>query len=534
MNDKMPVIDGRDKDPTTLRQRIEALEWELQRRLDKKSALEEELREIKNGLAWMSIEKYRSFYDRLLPLGTRRRHSYHLLKRALRGLVSPEAPASKFDHSATPELLGEVFDIPEAGPLDHTKTFIGKKPEFRPSTSSLKIAWLTWTIPYPPDTGGKNRSYNLVRYLALHHEIHLHVPLWEVPTVPLDLLGIVASVTTYQLNYSFSRESHRSKIMRGVPELVAGHYTTQSVLEFQQKIAREPADLVIIDEAPLAAYAWSLSEMPCILMRQKVDYLYYRDVFFRTPFGKEKAKALREWLWFRLYERKLWYRFRNGVVVSDVERQTYLKINPKLDLNVIPNGVDISHFRVTPLPTNQDHTILLNGTMSYYANVDAAIWFVEKIFPLILRRLPRTKLLIVGQNPVEQVQRLARTDQVIVTGSVPDMRTYLSQSNVVAVPLRIGHGTRLKVLEAMAAGRPIVSTSIGTEGLNAESGKHLLVADDPTRFAASVNEILTNPSLTESIVTDARQFVENIYSWPIIGEKLSEYCRLVADSALEQ
>ena len=258
--------------------------------------------------------------------------------------------------------------------------------------------------------------------------------------MPLDLLGIVASVTTYQLNYSFSRESHRSKIMRGVPELVAGHYTTQSVLEFQQKIAREPADLVIIDEAPLAAYAWSLSEMPCILMRQKVDYLYYRDVFFRTPFGKEKAKALREWLWFRLYERKLWYRFRNGVVVSDVERQTYLKINPKLDLNVIPNGVDISHFQVTPLPTNQDHTILLNGTMSYYANVDAAIWFVEKIFPLILRRLPRTKLLIVGQNPVEQVQRLARTDQVIVTGSVPDMRTYLSQSNVVAVPLRIGHG----------------------------------------------------------------------------------------------
>ena len=322
--------------------------------------------------------------------------------------------------------------------------------------------------------------------------------------------------------------------MRGVPELVAGHYTTQSVLEFQQKIAKEPADLVIIDEAPLAAYAWPLSQTPCILMRQKVDHLYFRDVFLRTPFGKEKAKALREWLWFRLYERKLWYRFRKGVVVSDVERQTYLKLNPKLDLAVIPNGVDTSHFRVTPLPTNQDPTILLNGTMSYYPNVDAAIWFVEKIFPLILRRLPRTKLLIVGQNPVEQVQRLARTDQVIVTGSVPDMRTYLSQSNVVAVPLRIGHGTRLKVLEAMAAGRPIVATSIGAEGLNAESGKHLLVADDPTRFAASVSEILTNPSLAESIVTDARQFVENIYSWPIIGEKLSEYCRLVADSALEQ
>ena len=143
-------------------------------------------------------------------------------------------------------------------------------------------------------------------------------------------------------------------------------------------------------------------------------------------------------------------------------------------------------------------------------------------------------MLIVGQNPVEQVQRLARTDQVIVTGSVPDMRTYLSQSNVVVVPLRIGHGTRLKVLEAMAAGRPVVSTSIGVEGLEVKPGKHLLLADKPIQFAESVFEILSQPRLAESIVTDARQFVENIYSWPIIGEKLSEYCRLVADSALEQ
>jgi glycosyltransferase involved in cell wall biosynthesis len=292
--------------------------------------------------------------------------------------------------------------------------------------------------------------------------------------------------------------------------------------------------LILVDEAPLAPYAWPLLETPCILMRQKVDYLFWRDVFLRTPFGKEKAKALREWLWFRFYENRLWSRFTHGVVVSDIERGTYLKLNPKLELAVIPNGVDISHFRVTPLPINQDPIILLNGTMSYYPNVDAAVWFVEKMFPLILQILPQTKLLIVGQNPVEEVQRLARDAQIIVTGSVPDMRDYLNRSNLVVVPLRIGHGTRLKVLEAMAVGRPVVSTPIGAEGLDAQAGKHLLLADDPTQFAASVIEVLTKPRLAESIASDARQFVESVYAWPIIGEQLNQYCQRVAKGTFKQ
>jgi sugar transferase (PEP-CTERM/EpsH1 system associated) len=531
MNDKMPPIDGREENLSNLKHRIEVLEHALQQELDEKTALRLELREIKNSFAWVSILKYRGVRDRLLPLGTRRRHSYDLVKGALRALVSPEAPRSDLTHGPMPGLVSEVSSTPEAGSLDHelaAKTFIGKKLEYRPSASSLKIACITWTIPYPPDTGGKNRSYNLLRYLAQHHEVHLHVPVWEASTVPPNLLDIMASFTMHQLSRSFTRKSYRSKLIRGVPAHVASLYTTQSVAEFQQMILADPPDLILVDEAHLAPYAWPLSQTPCILMRQKVDHLYFRDVFLRAPFGQEKAKALREWFLFRLYEIRLWSRFTRGVVVSEIERQTYLKLNPTLDLAVIPNGVDISHFRVTPLPTNQDPTILLNGTMSYYANVDAAVWFVEKIFPLILRRLPQTKLLIVGQNPVEEVQRLARDAQVIVTGSVPDMRDYLSQSNVVAVPLRIGHGTRLKVLEAMAAGRPVVSTSIGAEGLDAQAGKHLFLADNPTQFAASIIEILTKPRLAERIASDARQFVEKIYSWPIIGEKLNQFCQLVA------
>jgi glycosyltransferase involved in cell wall biosynthesis len=532
---KESQIQGLESQVAAIESHIRALEHTLRQELGEKRALDTELREIKNSLAWTSILKYRGLRDRAFPLGTRRRYSYDFVKHELWALVSPKAPGSDLTHGAMPKFVGEAFNSPAAGSLDHeptAKAFLGKKLEYRPSAASLKIACLTWTIPYPPDSGGKNRSYNLLRYLAQHHEVHLHVPLWEAPNVPPDLLDIMASVTLYQLSYSFSPETYRPKIVGGIPSLVAGFSTTQAVAEFQQKLTTEPADLILIDEAPLAAYAWPLSETPCILMRQKVDYLFYRDVFLRTALGKEKAKALREWFLFRLYENKLWRRFRKGVVVSEMEREIYLRLNPALDLAVIPNGVDILHFRVTPLPTNQHPIILLNGTMSYQPNVDAAGWFVKKIFPLILRHLPQTKLLIVGQNPVEEVQRLARSDQIIVTGSVPDMRDYLSQSDVVVVPLRIGHGTRLKILEAMAAGRPVVSTSIGAEGLEAQAGKHLLLGDNPKQFAANVIEILTKPRLAESIAGDARQFVENLYSWQFIGEKLNQYCQLVAKSTI--
>ena len=530
----MPPIDSGEENLSNLKHRIAVLEYTLRQELDEKSALERELLEIKNSFAWVSILKYRVVRDRLFPIRTRRRGAYDRVKSTCRGLVSPETPRSGFFHAPKPGLVSEAFNTPIAPSVDlAAKTFTGKKLEYRPSASSLKIACLTWTIPYPPDTGGKNRSYNLLRYLAQHHEVHLHVPVWEASTVAPELLDIMASITMHQLNRSFTKKSYRSKVIRGVPAPVAGLHTTQSVAEFQQMIAAEPVDLILVDEAHLAPYAWPLSQMPCILMRQKVDHLYYRDVFLRAPFGQEKAKALREWFSFRLYENRLWNRFTRGVVVSEIERQTYLKLNPKLDLAVIPNGVDLSHFRVTPLPSNQAPTILLNGTMSYYANVDAAVWFVEKIFPLILHILPQTMLLIVGQNPVDAVQRLARDGQIIVTGSVPDMRDYLNQSNVVAIPLRIGHGTRLKVLEAMAAGRPVVSTPIGAEGLDAQAGKHLLLADNPTQFAAGVIEILTKPQLAERMAGDARQFVESAYAWPVIGEKLSQYCQLVANSPVK-
>lgn len=398
----------------------------------------------------------------------------------------------------------------------------------------MRITYLSWTVPYPPDSGGKNRTYNLSRYLAEHHKVHFHVPSWGPLAIPAPLQDSFTAITAHRLDHSYSKMSRRlQQLAKGVPPGVANHYTAQSLVEFQRVFAAQPADLIFIDEAHMAPYAWPLTQVPCILARQKADYLYYRDVFLRAPLGSTKLTALVEWLSFRLYENRLCRRFKYGVVASEAERKLYLGLNPALNLAVIPNGVDVSFFRMMPLPTGQDPIILLHGMMSYYANIDAAIWFVEEIFPLILKHVPRARLFIVGQDPAAEVKRLARPDQIIVTGGVPDMRDYLCQSNVVVTPIRIGHGTRLKIPEAMAAGRPVVSTFTGAEGLEAEIGKHLLLAEDPIEFAASVVEVLTNPALAKSLATNARHLVEDVYSWRVIGENLDQYCQFVARSTVQ-
>ncbi|GIK40753.1 MAG: glycosyl transferase [Chloroflexota bacterium] len=396
----------------------------------------------------------------------------------------------------------------------------------------MKITYLSWTVPYPPDSGGKNRSYNLSRYLAERHEVHLHLVSWSNQLViPQILRTLFASITVHRLTHS--RMDRLQRQVELVPTIVGTYYTSQSLVEFQQIYENRPTDLILIDEAHLASYAWPFTDVPCILSRQKVDHLYYRDVFLRTPLGIEKLKNLHEWLSFRFYENRLWRRFKYGIVVSEEERNLYQSLCPVLNLAVIPNGVDISFFQATPLPDSQDPIILFHGSMGYYPNVDAAIWFVEKIFPKVLESLPRAKLFIVGTDPTPEVKQLAKPNQVIVTGKVPDMRDYLQQSQVVVVPIRVGHGTRLKIPEAMAAGRPVVSTPTGAEGLMASSGEQLLIAEDAAEFAAAVVKVLADRSLAEQLAVNGRRFVENNYAWSSIGEKLNQYCHFVLKRQLQ-
>ena len=195
---------------------------------------------------------------------------------------------------------------------------------------------------------------------------------------------------------------------------------------------------------------------------------------------------------------------------------------------VIPNGVDTTYFVSGEQDDNQpSNTVLFTGTMNYSPNTEAMLYFVDEIWPLIQERMPAALLQIVGHSPPPEIVKLARLPNVAVLGSVPDVRPYLAAAQVVVAPLRIGGGTRLKILEAMAMARAVVSTSLACEGLDVQHGRHLLVADTPLTFAESVCELLSNASRRAAMGKEGRQLVQESYDWQSLGLRMEDALRNV-------
>jgi glycosyltransferase involved in cell wall biosynthesis len=213
-------------------------------------------------------------------------------------------------------------------------------------------------------------------------------------------------------------------------------------------------------------------------------------------------------------------RFDRCTTVSEIDRQLLLKANPRLRVDVISNGVDIQKYE--PLPAeNASQALLFIGNMQYPPCVDAVLYFYREIFPRIRRAIGAVDLWIVGRDPRPEVLQL-KGEGIHVTGRVEDVVPYYRQSAVCVVPLRAGGGTRLKILEAMALGRPVVSTTIGCEGLEVVDGEHLLIADSPEQFAEKTVRLLTDRQLYQHISTNGRQVVEARYDWDKIAERLME------------
>lgn len=210
------------------------------------------------------------------------------------------------------------------------------------------------------------------------------------------------------------------------------------------------------------------------------------------------------------------------LVVSEREKQLLKNRSPEAEIYVVPNGVDTAAFGITAersVSNRHRNTLLYVGSMDYHANVDAVVWFVREIWPAVANEFPDLRFTIVGRNPGPQVRALA-SHNVQVTGSVDDVRPYYLSGEAVVVPLRVGSGTRLKILEAMAAGVPVVSTALGAEGLEAVDGVHMLIGNSPREFAAALVRLLRDPALAASLVDAGKKLVIGRYDWSTLGQRL--------------
>lgn len=391
----------------------------------------------------------------------------------------------------------------------------------------MRILNITNQIPYPPISGAPLRSYNILRRLARDHDVYLaaFMATEEQREGVAHLLEFCRAVVTVRPK-RLKEVAHLGKVLtsmlQGEPPELRVAFSEELAREIQQLTERVDFDIVQIEHGSMGMY---LDALPARLRKRSVWALHDIDFdkFRRIAYIERKRHAkLRAWI-HAIMMRRWQPRFANFfglcVTMSDADRRLLLSANKSLRVEVSANGVDTNHYR--PLPDEGDTAeLLFIGNMGYEPNVDAAIYFCHEVLPLIRREIADTRLWIVGINPATSVRRL-EGNGVFVTGGVPDVIPYYKRSKVCVVPLRAGSGTRLKVLEAMALARPVVSTSIGCEGLDLVGGEHILIADDSKLFAEQAVRLLKRNELRARIAAKAREFVVASYDWDVIAEKLT-------------
>jgi glycosyltransferase involved in cell wall biosynthesis len=209
------------------------------------------------------------------------------------------------------------------------------------------------------------------------------------------------------------------------------------------------------------------------------------------------------------------------LAVSETDRDAFVPFVESGKLTVIPTGVDVEYFQ--PMPVEETaNSLVFTGSMDWLPNEDAILYFVDAILPLIKQQCPDVSLEVVGRSPSRKLQALAEREKSMrLTGWVEDIRPFVARGSICIVPLRIGGGTRLKIFEAMAMSKTVVSTSVGAEGLPVRSGENILLADTPTDFAHSVVSLLRDPSERKRLGTSARALVQEKYSWPKVAESFA-------------
>lgn len=399
----------------------------------------------------------------------------------------------------------------------------------------LRIAFLTPTLPWPTNTGGTLRTYHLLRALAAEHAVALFSFHYGAPSDPGSLTTFCHQVTQISLGEVYSCHRQWIDLVRPLPRSVTYFFTKAS----QQTLLEQTQlgyDLVICDEVILASYLYKQHvrgkpqncAIPQVLLRQKIDHLHYAEVAAQRPWGMAKLLDQLEAWRLRDYERHVLPIFQAAVVCSAEDGAITQEQCRMLRVDVIPNGADTRYFcPPTRATRNQAPTILLLGTMHYYPNIDAVHYFFETIFPQLQHEFPDLQILIVGHQPPPEVVVLGELPGVTVTGSVEDVRPYIARSWLMAVPLRLGGGTRLKITEAMAAGLPVVSTSMGAEGLAVQHERDLLLADEPTAFAAAIRRLLNDTSLRQQLAEAGRKLVESHYSWAALGQRFVATCEAI-------
>jgi len=398
----------------------------------------------------------------------------------------------------------------------------------------MRILVLNSEISFPPVTGAQSRTYHLLKRLSAEHEVTLVGFSWVSSNSPIlcaSPVEVIRVPWTPSEIYRKMREGSPSESQAAYRQLAyecaepwfVNYYNSKAMETVLRDLMHRPFDLILIEHSFMARFLPFLRpDVPKVLDMHNVHTLMvWRRAQEKS--GSDDDDLLREFERTRSFERMVCSACQLCLCCSEQEAEAARDFLNIEHIRVISNGVDTAMMTAGKAQVTPGY-LLFTGMMNYQPNIEAVCYFVREIFPLIRAEVPEATFHIAGANPASEVQALA-SDSVFIHDSVPDMRPYFHKACVVVVPLLHGGGTRLKILDAAACGKPIVSTSVGAEGLNFVDGRDLLLADSPPRFAQTVVGLLSDSDRQAALSRCARRAAE-AYDWSGIA---SEFCSVMVD-----
>lgn len=382
----------------------------------------------------------------------------------------------------------------------------------------MKILHLFPYVPVPPTFGGALRVYHILNHLYQNYD-DLYIAGFNREG-ELTLLKNEFPIADDHLMFEEKEKSRFSRFIQ-MSSIFSSHsywYHFISSSSFQSKLdqllEREDFDIILTEFASMGVFDLK-TDAVTILDAHNVEYdnfrrmsklkwSYLRKKFYESEFRKVKSEEI-----------EIFNRYDAVFATSERDKNIIEGHSKETKHFVIPNGVDTKFFSKNEQVEPGPFDIVFTGAMGYLPNQDGIMYFLDEIFPLIKKEVPQSKIYVVGSRPPEMLQKYASED-VIITGFVDDVRPYIDRSSVYVVPLNMGSGTRLKVLEAMSMKIPIVSTSIGCEGIDIEDGKNILVRNEPQEFADAVIELMKNKKLANRLVNEGYELVVNKYDWSVV------------------
>ncbi|WP_372522399.1 glycosyltransferase family 4 protein [Sulfuricaulis sp.] len=398
----------------------------------------------------------------------------------------------------------------------------------------MKILVLTTKSPFPLYEGRALRTYNLIKQISKNHEIYL----FTFVQTPEEMSG-VEHMRTFCAHVEAEPLYLGAGKWRILPDLVRELFGTSPLLAVKYRsrtmrkkiraiLATQDIDLVHLDMLHLGDYIDACRGKPVVLVEHNVESVLLRRRVENESNWLRKAYLYYQYLKLLRYEARICRQADHVVAVSEVDADLLRNLSGAKGITAISNGVDTAYFREIGSPRHVNGLVFVGG-LNWFPNYDAIRYFCSEVLPRVAAEIPDVTLTVVGKSPDnKKIRDIIGNPRVRLTGLVDDVRPEISEADAYVVPLRIGGGTRLKILDALSMGKAIVSTSVGCEGLDVVHGRDLLVADDPEAFARETVGVLRDRELARRLGEAGRRLVQQKYEWGVIAKELDrvyEDCR---------